>query len=610
MPNNNHGTNRFARTSFEGGEKRGDGYVEVKLEQSGIILPVSQVTTTFGLNSIPTASVIVPLGRNARNNEPSSIYKVMQSLKQMTKVTIRLKGKLGDYSPNGGPDGVKQQWPVNPEGHILFIGYVSGTSYRRSKGSVALVVNFIHKLFDLASSSAGSADLVPGSPNSLLLPAFSETAGGNKAGYGASHFTSTLKTDIENDFSTGIINVLKEMCQHKLQTHDRDTYCGGPPPDPRQDLGLTNPDTNRRALGAINPDGFDWKGLTNGGENYPLNVLKSQKQHACQSVGLTCLQSMAGTTLWSMLIGSLLPQFGLGIVPLADRAFLVPVTPSLQSDPLKCKKIYPQEYVDFAMTTMSTRPLYGVGILANYTGATLDAASLKGKTCIGASYTAEPIDGDPAAYGQWLFQDAPKWCDDWVSTDPSLGKADNVESLLTQPSHDAVGVAADAFNRDIAGESQGWNDSLERFAKQIYVANSIRDRSGRVTGKLRFDICPGSTIFIMAQQVTDSSELTDLGSSSGVTGVDRLPVSLVGLVSRVTSTINAQNASASTTFELTHLRTDVEDIEGKRFSLEKPPFFEQGFYGAPLVEALDVEELPAEVPDVLGDIDPSIGGIA
>lgn len=578
MPNTNHGTNRFARTSFEGG-KRGEGDIEIKLEKSGIVIPCVQVTTTYGLNAIPTASALVPLGRDARTGQPSSIYNVIQEIKQMSRVTIRLTGNLRDYSPDGSADGQKQQWPESEDGHIIFMGYVSGSSYRRSQGSVSLVVNFIHKLFDLASSSAGSADLVPGAPNSLLLPTFSEGSGGNKAGYGGSQFTPELRSELNTDFSTGIVNVLKEMCEHKLQTHDNEIYCGGGAPDAREDVGLQNPESNRRALGVIEDDG-DWKGLTNGGTEYPLDVLDSQKQHAVQAIGLTCLQSLAGASMWSMLVGSLLPQFGVGIVPLADRAFIVPVTPSLRSDVNKCKTIYPKEYVDFAMTTMSTRPLYGVGIIANYTGATLDKASEDGKVCVGASYVAEVQDGDPAAYGQWMFQNAPRWCDDWVSTSPEEGKAAEVEKMLGEKSHDAVGEEEDAFERDLSDEVKNWNNALEKYAKQLYIANAIRDRSGRITGKLRFDICPGSTIIIGAE---------DLGNTSGVTGVDRLPTKLVGLVSRVTSTINAENTSASTSFELTHLRTDVEDLDGKRFSLELPPFFDEGFYGAPLVETLDVD---------------------
>tara|TARA_R110000751_G_scaffold116345_3_gene215910 strand:+ start:1118 stop:2905 length:1788 start_codon:yes stop_codon:yes gene_type:complete len=590
MPSsNNHGTNRFARASFEGKNAGGNllltlpnaGGVDKEGNPKGVTLPCVQFTMSNGVNAIPTAAALVPLGRNARTKELSTAYTVIQELKQMARVRITLTGNIGDYSPNGaaGGTGEREQWPMGE--HLLFMGYIAGTSYRRSQGSVSLVVNFVHKLFDLASSSAGSADLVPGAPNSLVFPAFATSAGGNKAGNGGNLFTEDLNADIGEDFSTGIIKVLKEVCNRQLQTHNAvagedGVFCDGTPPDRRKKAGLNKPSTNLRALGVLDAEG-DWQGTTNAGTKYPLDAAKSQHAHAINQIGNTVFQSLAGTTLWSMLIGGLLPQFGMGVVPLADEAYIVPLTPALTSSVAKCKTIYPREYVDFAMTTMSTRPLYGVGIVTKFTNATLPSGAGDGKVCCGASYTAKLEDGDPAAYGQWLFRSPPKWCEDWVSTDPETENPKDIEKMLNEPSTDGVGGAAEAFNRDVDGEVEAWNDSLRQFAQQIYVANALRDRSGRITGKLRFDICPGSTIIINAK---------DAVGSQG--GADVLPISLVGFVSRVVTSINAETASATTTFELTHLRTSEEDLKGERFSLKSPPFFEEGFYGAPLVRTLDV----------------------
>lgn len=589
MPSsNNHGTNRFARASFEGKGAGGSllltlpdlGGVDEEGNSKGVILPCVQFTMSNGVNAIPTAAALVPLGRNARTKALSAVYPVIQDLKQMARVKVTITGNVGDYSPDGagGAQDGREQWPTGE--HLLFMGYVAGTSYRRSQGSVSLVVNFVHKLFDLASSSAGSADLVPGAPNSLVFPAFATSAGGNKAGNGGNLFTEELNADIGQDFSTGIVKVLKEVCNRPLQTHnaiagDDGVFCDGGPADGRE-AGLNKPSTNLRALGVLDAEG-DWKGTTNAGTEYPLDAAKSQYPHAINQIGNTVFQSLAGTTLWSMLVGGLLPQFGMGVVPLADEAYIVPLTPALTSDTKKCKTIYPKEYVDFAMTTMSTRPLYGVGVLTKFTNATLSSGPGDGKVCCGAAYTAELAGGDPAAYGQWLFRAPPKWCEDWVSTDPETEKEKDIGKMLNDPSHDTMGEEAGAIDRDVDKETSDWNDSLKQFAQQIYVANALRDRSGRITGKLRFDICPGSTIIIQEK---------DLKANSG--GVDNLPTGLVGFVSQVVTTINAEAASATTSFELTHLRTSAEDLEGERFSLKSPPFFDEGFYGAPLVRTLDV----------------------
>lgn len=266
----------------------------------------------------------------------------------------------------------------------------------------------------------------------------------------------------------------------------------------------------------------------------------------------------------------------------------MPLTPALKSSKDKCKTIYPAEYVDFAMTTMSTRPLYGVGIVTKFTNATLPNSG-SGKVCCGAAYVVElEKEGDPAAKGQWMFRTPPDWCEDWASTDPKVtdGGDLDVGEMTTKVSQDSQGEEADAFDRDITTEVEPWNDSLKQFAQQIYVANALRDRVGRITGKLRFDICPGSTIIIDAKDLQNRS-------SANEDGVSELPINLVGFVSRVTTTINAETASATTTYDLTHLRSGTEDAGGDRFSLKTPPFFEEGFYGAPLVRTLDVNPIGA-----------------
>jgi hypothetical protein len=609
MANRQHGNAPFARTSFAGESSGAD--IQIILTASGIVLPAVQVTTSYGLNAIPTATALIPLGKNARTGIPSPAYAAMASLKQMTPVEIRFAGKAGDYSPQGSAaaanNGAKEQWPVDSKGHLLFMGYVSGTTYRRSQGNITLVVNFINKLFDLASSSAGSADLVPGAPNSLVFPAFAKGAGGDKAGNSGGMFTKKLNTDIDTDLSTGIKNVLEEMCFHPLQTHnavgggDSSPFCSGLIGDSRDEntgaRNLNNSDFNGRALGVIEANG-DWKGITNYGKNYKLAVAEVQKDHAIQSIGQICYSSLGGTSMWSMLISRLLPQFGMGVVPVANGAYIVPIAQALRFQANQCRTIYPREYADLSLTTQSTRVLYGVGIIASYNSGTLPPgdAGNQGKACVGAAFTAKiENEGDPAAQGQWMFQRAPRWCDDWVSTDPgpATGEERSIEKLLNEPSHDATGGAENAFSRDTGNEADAWNDSLERYAQQLYVANALRDRSGTVTGKLRFDISPGSTIKIQSQNL--GPDLNALGTSN-VAGVGEgagLPTGLVGLVARVTSTINAEQASASSTYELTHVRTDVEDTLSDRFAVDKPPFFDEAFYGAPLVDSLDVNPVGA-----------------
>jgi hypothetical protein len=584
-------TERFARTSFTDAAKvpfPRTGDVVLALPALGVKLPISQFTMTYGLNAIPTAAAVVALGRDARTGDPSPVYGQTQQIKQMTRVTVTLTGSPGDYSTAGVAGGGKVQWPAAAGGHLLFVGYVSGMSYRRTQGSVSLVINLIQKLFDLTQSSAGAADVVPGSPNSLLMPAHVPGPGGDQSGDPSAKFVTTLKNDMSTDFSAGLLKCLVDLATtSNLQTHggegQPDSYCAGVV----LPGSISDPGSNERALGALNANG-DWRGINNlGGPDapftalYPFNIEESQKQHATTMIGNTIFQSLAGTNMWSMLIGSILPDFGMGIVPLSDRAYLVPVLPTLRSDG-NTKKIEASELVDFSMTTASQRPLYAVGIIGTFSNGTLYDSPKK--SCVGGFFAVDAPAGDPAANGMWMFRPAPRWMDDWVSTEPDAAGSGGsaVERLLSEESHDAVGgePAAGGVKREPADEVQSWNDSMKNYAKMLYSANALRDRTGTITGKLRFDISPGSTIIVGSDGIGDVTA-----------GVDSLPTDVVGFVARVTVTINSQNTSAATTYELTHIRTYEEDrftVQDGRISMQQHPFFNETFKRAPLVSTLDI----------------------
>ena len=117
----------------------GEGSGDVIIRVDGIDIIASQFQMTYGINAIPTASALIGLGRDARTGQESNVYSIAQNLKQMAKVEILLTGRLKDWDTTGA------QWPEGE--HVLFIGYVSGITYRRTLGTVSLVVNFVSKLF-------------------------------------------------------------------------------------------------------------------------------------------------------------------------------------------------------------------------------------------------------------------------------------------------------------------------------------------------------------------------------------------------------------------------------------------------------------------------------
>lgn len=563
-------TNLSEAQPLGGGPKGGSIIIEV----NGVELKAAQLSLSYGFNAIPAASAMIPLGRDARTGKVSEVNnpEVIKGLKQMAPVVIKMKGTLKDWSTVGGSvPGSKKQWPSGE--HTLFVGYISGIAYRRTLGRVSLVINAVHKLVDLTMSSTGSANLVPGAPQDMLLPTLIKSSGGQNYALPGSRFVEQLSTDMDQDYSEGLLKVFEELCQDdQIQIHD-ETWCGADSPNKRD---------NSAALNVLKGDG-DWKGVANLSkqgdmaqytEAYPLAIHSAGKNYVSNWVGQRVSDSLAGNSIWAALVGSILPSFGMGIIPAATEAYIAPILPMNRTPE---KTINTNEYVDFNMSMMSQRPLFGVGILSTHNLATVEKRREDTKVCVGASYTAPVVNGKPNE-GMWMFAPAPGWLDGWVNYDPDAVDGNSgVNNLMNEPSHDAAGVDENAVDRSPSEEATEWSDELSKYARMVYAANALRNREGSLVGKLRFDIAPGTTIKINAKNAGGDDSDTD-----------NLAVALIGFVASVSVTINAEQGSATTTFAMTNLRTEDENNED-RFSMEDHPFFNSKFKYAPLVTTLKVD---------------------
>lgn len=537
---------------------------------NGTTLPAAQISLTYGLNDIPTASAQIALGRDARTGVDSAVYAQVSAIKQMAEAEIYVIGALGDFTASG-TGGQRQQFPVAAAS--VFQGYVSGLTYRRSAGRVTMIVNFVGKLFDLAASSGGSKDIVPGAPHSFVQAAMEEGPGGIFYTSASTKLSGLLPPIIQADFSKAILSALEYIAKNnQLQTNDAELWCGRSLIDMREE--------NSRALNVIEQFGT-WQGIaTFSDSNYmspyapkcPLLLHDSGYQLVAKVIGEQIGASLTSTSMWGMLIGSVLPPFGVGLVPMARGAILAPILPMARQHQAT---ILPEDYADFNLSAQSQRPLYGVGVMANYIMGTMTDSDPK--QCLGASFVALADNGSPINDGMWLFVNAPPWLEDFTNFDPAAADGDaGVLKMLGDVSHDAIGANDVAVNRDVGAEVADWNDGMRKYAQMMYAAQALRGREGTLVGKLRFDIAPGTTVKIAAK----GDELSD--------GTDTLATDMFGLVARVTISINAEQASATTSFELTNLRT-AEENNTERFSMEEHPFFGADYFQyAPIVPELSL----------------------
>lgn len=588
-------SSRYARTSFAG--LPSGAAITLHLGDFNIPIPISQFSMTYGVNAIPTASANIALGRNARTGIRSNIELVAPNLKQMLKARVTINGELGDWSPDGGgTKGGKNQYKEAND-TVIFLGYLSGSAYRRTQGSITLALSFVGKLFDLSLSSSGSKDVLPGSPASLMLPTMVKGTGAKSSGTAAGRFTDELAKDMNTDFSNGLIKVLAFLAnESQIQVHGSRPgegvggWCEGvtPPGD------LSAPDSNKAVLQLFSGSGY-WEGMANFNglpdaqiaagptlagitEPYPFSTSVDKGQVA-NYVGQVLSTTMSESSMWDILIARLLPQFGMAVIPFATSAAIVPILPMSKSPNYR---ITPNEYADFSISAASTKPLYGVGVMGTYSTATL--ATSENKQCVGAYFIPKiqsgELTGEPSVReGMWMFVNAPGWLDDWTNFDPETRSGDpSVVGLLTKPSSDTTGSPSQPLpSRDPDADVDRINNAMEGYAKWIYCANALRDRSGSVTGKFRLDISPGTIL-----EVAANGESDDINP-----GTDTLTESLIGFVSRVTTNIDAEAGSANTTLELTHLRTKSENDDTTstdRFSMARHPFFAKHFKGGYLVD--------------------------
>lgn len=554
---------------------------EVVVTIAGTKIPVAQFSMRYALNSVPEATVMVALGRNAKTQQPSAVYDIVSQIKQMAEAKVEITGKLGDWSPRGAPAG-KQKFPDGPA--IIFMGYVSGMTYRRSSGRVNLIISLTQQMIDMTMSSGGSKDVVPGAPDDLMLPTLTPGSGGEHAGCADTKFALDLEAQLPEDYSKAILTCLKYVSEeNKLQSHSRESWCPGAP------LGAapTNPlEGNIRVARIIEGYG-NWFGIANlsikGGPlgaapytsppSYPLKVPSSAIKKASITISKQIASSLAATSMWGLLTGSILPDYGCGIIPMSQAAILAPILPMARQHQIS---ISPDDYVDFDMTCMSQRPLYGVGVISTYQMATVHKGDAK--ICIGSTFYVKAPDPLAPQFndGMWMFVPAPRWMDDWTNMDPKAwdGKAD-VNEMLNKPSHATVGEAEQAFDRVPDGEATEYNDAMDLYAQMMYATNALRGREGMLVGKLRFDVAPGTTVKIKARG--------DL-----MLGVDTLATSMIGFVASVSISIDAEQGTASTSFQLTNLRTEEEN-KLPRYAMDIHPFFKDNYFKyAPIVPKLSL----------------------
>ena len=535
----------------------------LRLTETGDELEVIQFSTSYAVSEIPQAQCLVAVGRlvNAAADEAAAIHHLAAAaLRTMLPVEVWLTMR-GEYSVTGKP------WPTQT---LLFRGFLAGYGYRKSGDKLNAIMNLVHWTFTLGSSSCIIANSHPLSPWALTAPAVFD--GTDKTGVSvqpqrfasAAVYAASLGVDLRDDVWGAIKKMFVTMTEIKANALNRADACFG---------GRGTVQDNQGARDALNRiEGGDTPYVFGSKLRFIESGLPTLLDAMALSIQQDTVESYAQSSFWDKLIGVLLPQFQLAFVPLPASGLVIANMPLYSGG--YWRELRAGDYDAVEMDMNLDRPLKAVGVYAPGTSQTgVDAGYQQGTLgTVGGCFVAEaPANAD----GLVLYVPAPPWLANINLGVEFAGYTTGITQNRASPSETAkVGPPAPDQQTDTDARLTAVQQMYGRYAQAYFAVHACRGRSAVVSGKLRFDIAPGSIVKFKAKSERHLAE-------------DELAFDAFGYVARTTLSINAEAALAATAFQLTNIRTTEENTD-MRFSVAAHPLFDKsaihggGKHGCPL----------------------------
>lgn len=521
------------------------------------VYSVVQYMSSNAMDEIPRASCLLALGRNARDgNAEATIHDTASELKLMLPAQVLFKPS-GQWKPGGG------DWP--DEAEVIFDGFFTGFAFTKAQGRIQVVARLIHWSVLLGFSSTLSRSSHPGNYAALAYEAIHNSVGTgstNRSNNLAHHIGhELLSANVEDD----VWGSLKDfLCSLSEQDLIRTGNCG-----------LEETGVNEAAKGALSKfeGGFEGDCIRDYKYAVPLRLPDSEiTAELAESVSLYInqkqVESFSSMTFWDLIVKALGPTFMFKTVPMADRALTIAYTPGLRET--WNVEINPEDYSSLSMDSVVPRPLRAVGVYTGSETSTGATGTQSGTISDLVVNCFAPNNADQS--GLILFVSPPPW----LATLPTiLNFADSTTGVPEKdPSRSILapkGAGTETDRKRPAEILSSSEDIFERYAQSVYIQEMLRGRTGTLSGKLRFDIAPGSNIRIKGT------------SDQFLGGIDDLAAALIGTVVRVTTAINAEAKRAETTFQMTHLRTEAENEDDRTSTDQHPIYGSAAFKGAPMI---------------------------
>lgn len=558
----------------------------------GVPVELLQATVDFGLNEIPNAMATVAVGRRADNeNIVAAIHYLTRHLKLFLPVSIWAEVAVTDSV------GSRDSWPVTetgaPKPFRMFDGYITGSGFRKTSSAVEFDLSITHWLSDLNFSSTLSRSSSPQNPGQLSywpsLPLY-PNAGARDPSLFRQGSPITQPQTIINPGT-----ILRDLWGYTLQTGDPSNW----PSLPERGVGGIKQWLTELSL----QDRINWRQIREGGcigaqplpdaaqnvealsalskieplangyiDGVPLRmdrrpgIINIAVQIATQ-LGYETPEVLYNHTIWDKLVGQYGSDLLFAVVPQVEKALVVPFNPGLRRP---WAVIYANDYDYFEQYSNIPRPLRGVGL---FVGREFAAGG-------GVSLNNSPVYNTPGAYyenpkrlnGLVVWKKAPRWLSTVVI--PHSYQAGGQDTEIATSFDSKRGDIPDQKDPKCKFEDIKplWCD----YARGLYIQEILRGRNGRLSGRLRFDIAPGSIVRIEQPK----EEFVVKQMFPGFVTPRRSYI--YAQVLRVSCMINSESQRAGTSIQFGFTR-DEDENEDESYSTDRHPIWACNWYGAPLV---------------------------
>jgi hypothetical protein len=522
-------------------------------------IELTRVEVHYALNSIPTAILQCAIGREVRSLMAAAIHFIINELK--INVPVQVFCQATEVTNSGIPGMVYPDGPF-----VVFDGRIVGTSFQKSMtGGANLILYCRHFLMDLEYAVTNTRTTHP-----INLNAFNMEAG-IRMGPGEPDFVvGTIankyftKTNVEKDFWGAALRPwLEEVIDQPVVFEN-------------EEIGSNQgADNALAALARIEPPYQFGVPLT----MRPFAALNVEAaiDAMAQNAAWGTFQSFYGQSIWEKIVAEFASQYLFAVVPMAERALVVPFIPGLNST---WTVIDPTQYEVISLNSDLPRGLFGVIVYTGTNSMTGAVPFQEGQggaiTTVGGRFENDNMDA-----GMMIFRDGPQWLCNAVSELVWARGAAAPNAVRGNMMFPGAGAGPPGpFPAEIRDEAK---EMWDAYARSIYLYEVLKNRRGSIQGAVRFDISPGSSIELI------TAEEKFIG---GQTGVGDMP--LYAMVTKVSTVYDSDSVKGQTTIEFGFIHDEIEH-DDPALSTDSHPLWSEVWVGAPLVEEFGAAEPPPDV---------------